>query len=194
MGYKIDASGFHSVDDKVQTVLEAPSPTNVTELKAYLGLLNYYGRFLPSLSTVPAPLHQLLARDIKWQWTKQQETAFEKSKQLLLTLKVLVHYDPAKPLVLLCDALPYGVGVVLSHQVSDGQERHIEFASRTLSKAEQTYSQSDKEGLAIVYGVNKFHKYIYGRHVTILTDHKPLQGIFGETKGIPQMASARIQI
>ena len=193
LGYKIDASGLHPVDDKVQAVIEAPSPTSVTELKAYLGLLNYYGRFLPSLSTVLAPLHQLLARDVKWKWTEQQETAFQKSKQLLLTSEVLVHYDPAKPLVLSCDASRYGVGVVLSHRMSDGQERPIGFASRTLSKAEQNYSQLDKEGLAIVYGVKKFHKYIYGRHITILTDHKPLQGIFGETKGIPKMASARIQ-
>ena len=193
LGYRIDAHGLHPVEDKVHAVMDAPSPQNVTELKAYLGLLNYYGRFLPSLSTVLAPLHRLLAKDTKWHWNREQEAAFQESKQLLLKSQVLVHFDPLKPVVLSCDASPYGVGVVLSHQMPNGEERPVAFASRSLSKAEQKYSQLDKEALAIVYGVKKFHKYIYGRHVTILTDHKPLQGIYGETKGIPQMASARIQ-
>lgn len=103
---------------------------------------------------------------------------------------MLVHYDTAKPLVLACDASPYGIGAVLSHIMPDKQERPIAYVSRTLTAAENNYSQL---ALAIVFDVKKLHNYIYGRHFLIESDHKPLSFLFGEKKGIPQMASSRIQ-
>ena len=82
---------------------------------------------------------------------------------------------------------------MLSHRFEDNSERPIAYASRTLSPAEQKYAQLDKEALSIVFGVKRFNKYLYGRKFTILSDHKPLQYLLGETRGIPPMASARIQ-
>ena len=145
------------------------------------------------LSSTLSPLYRLLQKRARWQWGKEQRQAFEKARKQLTSDQVLVHYDPSMALVLACDASPYGLGAVLSHQFEDGQERPIAYASRTLTPAEKKYSQLEKEGLAIVFGVKRFHQYLFGRKFTILSDHKPLEGLFKETKGIPTLASARIQ-
>ena len=89
--------------------------------------------------------------------------------------------------------VPYGVGAVLSHRMDNGSERTVAFASRSLTPAERNFAQLDKEGLAIVFGVKKFHHYLLGRKFKIYSDHKPLQHLFSETRPVPPMASARIQ-
>ena len=104
-----------------------------------------------------------------------------------------MHFDDSLPLVLACDASPHGVGAVLSHKLVNGDERPISFASRSLTAAEQKYSQLDKEALAIIFGVTRYHQYLYGCHFELKTDHKPLTHIFSEKKGVPVMASARVQ-
>ncbi|XP_041863718.1 uncharacterized protein K02A2.6-like [Melanotaenia boesemani] len=193
LGYRVDAQGLHPVAKKVKAIQEAPAPTNVTELKSFLGLLNYYHRFLPNLATELAPLHVLLRQEVGWKWNREQEKAFEKAKNMLNTSDVLVHYSADRELILSCDASPYGIGAVFSHIMEDGHERPVGFVSRTLQPAETKYSQLDKEGLAVMFGVEKFHKYLYGRTFTIYTDHKPLIYLFGENKQIPQMGSPRVQ-
>ncbi|XP_042613167.1 uncharacterized protein K02A2.6-like [Cyprinus carpio] len=193
LGHKVDETGLHPVPEKVNAIQNAPSPKTVTELKAYLGLLNYYNKFLPNLSTVLAPVHKMLRKDAKWHWGGEQEAAFVQSKKMLQSVKVLVHYDPQKDVILSCDASPYGLGAVLSHKMPDGSERPIGFMSRTLNQAERNYSQLDKEGLAVMFGLQRFHKYLYGRKFTIVTDHKPLLSLFNELKSVPQMSSPRIQ-
>ena len=165
----------------------------MSELKSYLRLLSYYGRFMPHLPSVLAPLYKLLRHDSPWHWTSKEKAAFAKLKELLTSSHVLVHFDPQLELVLACDASAYGIGAVLAHRMLDGSERPIGFASRTLSEAEKKYSQIEKEGLACVFGVKKFHSYVYGRHFCLVTDHKPLLTLFNERRAIPPQASARIQ-
>ena len=193
LGYKIDEHGLHPTDEKVCAIKSAPAPRNVTELRSYLGILNYYGRFLPDLSSRLAPLHLLLHKGVSWRWGNSQRHAFESTRNMLHSSIVLVHYDPNRELVLSTDASPYGVGSVLSHRCPDGSDQPIAYASRSLTVAEKNYSQLDKEALAIIFGIKKFHQYIYGRHVTICSDHKPLYSLFNERKAIPPMASPRVQ-
>ena len=92
LGHLIDGMGIHPLPDKIQVIQQAPTPTNLTELKSYIGLLSYYCKFLPHLSTCLAPLYRLLRKDAIWQWTSEQEAAFSKSKELLISLPLLVHY------------------------------------------------------------------------------------------------------
>ena len=126
-------------------------------------------------------------------WDKGQEVAFQRSKGLLQSADVLVHYNPTKPLVVACDASPYGLGAVLAHVMPDGFERPASFASCTLTPAEKNYSQLDREALAVVFATKKFHLFLYGKRFTLYTDHKPLLGIFGPSRGVPQITSPRRQ-
>ena len=92
-----------------------------------------------------------------------------------------------------CDTLLYGISVILSHKLPDGTEQPVGFASHILSNAERNHSQLEKEGLAYMFGVKRFHTYLYGCSFTLLTDHKPLLGLFKEQRAIPPQASAHIQ-
>ena len=193
LGHVISAEGLGTERAKVRAIVDAPAPQNVGELRAFLGMVTYYGRFLPDLATILAPLYVLLRKSARWRWRGVQQKAFAQIKDLLQSGRVLTHFDDKLPLILACDASPYGLGAVLSHRLPTGEERPIGFASRTLTKAEGNYSHLDKEGLAIMYGVGKFHQYLYGRSFEIKTDHKPLTHIFKESRAIPTMASGRIQ-
>ncbi len=106
---------------------------------------------------------------------------------------VLTHYDHQLPLKVASDASPYEVGAVLTHVMPDNTERPVAYASRSLHKSEQNYSQLEKEALAIIFSIKKFHQYIYGRKFTLQTDHKPLTVIFGPNSSLPTLAVARIQ-
>lgn len=125
------------------------------------------------MATLLRPLYDLLQSAKEWEWKDPQEQVFQKAKDLLLSSPLLTHYDPTKTLVLSCDASPYGVGAVLSHRMEDQSEHPIAYASRALSTTERKYSQLDKEALAIIFGVKRFHQYIYGRKFIILSDHEP---------------------
>ncbi|KAG8173528.1 hypothetical protein JTE90_014688 [Oedothorax gibbosus] len=162
------------------------------ELQAFLGLLNFYGSFLKRRSDILEPLHKLLQKDVPWEWTAEHEEAYKASKGLLTTDDLLVHYDEKLPLILTSDASSYGLGSVLSHLLPNGKEAPVAYYSRTMTKTERNYSQTDKEALAILAEVKKFHSYLLGRRFKIVTDHRPLLGIFNSTKPIPQMISPRV--
>ena len=192
LGHRIDKEGLHPTEAKIAAILKAPAPKNLTELRAFLGLLNYYGKFLPNLSTMLAPLHKLLKSNTKWFWKAEQAQAFQEAKNLIQSPRVLVHYDSSRPLVLSCDTSPYGVGAILSHIMDDNTEGPVAFVSRTLSKAETNYVHLEKEALSIIFGIHMFHNYLYGRKFIIHSDHKPLMYIFNASKAIPTMASPRV--
>ena len=140
LGHTVDAEGIHPTQEKLLAVQNAPSPSNVGELRSYLGMLNYYHKFMPNLSTVLAPLHEQLHKEVQWKWERAQQLAFEETKRQLQSTDVLVHYDQNKTMLLNCGSSPYGVWAVLSNCMPDGHEKPIAFASRTLCTAEKNCS------------------------------------------------------
>ena len=126
-----------------------------------------------------------------WKWTKECQSAFENCKQAMTQTTVLTHYDPSLPLSLAGDASTYGIGAVISHTMPDGSEKPI--SSLSLSNTEKNYAQLEKEALSLIFGVKKFHQYLYGQNFQLITDHKPLTAILGPKKGVPSLAAARLQ-
>ena len=177
LGHRIDEYGIHPTVEKVRAINEAPKPTCVKVLRLYLGLVNYYGKLLPNLSTVLRPLQKLLLKDVPFKWSRECDEAIKLVSGSLLDRR-LGHYDSDNVLRLATDALPVVVGAVLSH-VIDGEEVPIAFGSRTLSSSEMKYPQIEKETLSIIFGVKNFHKYLYGRKFQVITNHKPLVTILG---------------
>ena len=107
-GHKIDANGLHKTQDKIEVVINAPKPENVTQLRAFLGLVNYFSHFLPNLASVLHPLYQLLKQNVKFIWTETAQKAFQNVKEMITSDIVLTHYDPDLPVKQACDSSSYG--------------------------------------------------------------------------------------
>ena len=191
LGYEISREGVKACRSKVETLAKAPYPTNLQELIAFLGAVQYYSRFIPQMSTLVEPLNRLRTAK-EWKFDVEEQHSFDELKKILMSNQVLTFYDPDLPLRVDCDASSYGLGAVLSHVV-DGIDRPIEFISRTLKSAERNYSQIEKEALSIVWSIKRFHRYLYARPFELYTDHKPLEFILHPNKQIPEMATSRIQ-
>ncbi|XP_063837227.1 uncharacterized protein K02A2.6-like [Ostrinia nubilalis] len=192
LGHMIDAEGLHPSPLKVKEIKEKPVPTNKESLRAFLGLYNFYEKFIPGKSTILEPLYRLLEAKRPWTWGEAENTAFERAKELLSSDLTLVNYELDRELLLICDSSSYGVGAIIAHVMDDGTERPIMMASRTLQPHERRYGQIDKEALAIVFGLTKFHEFLAGRKFCIITDHKPLLGLFNPKKLIPDQISPRM--
>ncbi|XP_046145704.1 uncharacterized protein K02A2.6-like [Osmia bicornis bicornis] len=192
-GYRIDKQGIHKTKTKMDAIDKMPRPRNITELRAFIGFVNYYGRFIENLSSLLSPLYELLSDRVPFKWTKECEKAFLDAKCQFKSNKVLAHFNPQLPLIVATDASSYGVGAILSHKYPDGSERVLQYASQTLSKTQRRYSQIDKEAYAIIFAIKKFHQYLYGNHFTLYTDHQPLVQIFSPTKALPAYSAMRMQ-
>ena len=125
--------------------------------------VDYYARFIPNCSTINATLYRLCRKDVPWTLTDIEAQAVETAKRVIGSVGVLVHYDPKKQLAMNCDASQYGVGAVLSPKSMVGTEQPIAFVSRSLSAAQQNYSQLDKGSLEMVFEVGKLNKFLYGQ-------------------------------
>lgn len=192
LGFSIDENGLSKNKDRVSCVLSAPTPKNISQLRAFIGMANYYSKFVNNFAQIMSPLYKLLQKDVKFQWSDSCEKSYNKIKEQITSDQVLVHYNPDLPIVLTTDASSNAVSGILAHKFSDGL-KPIAFISRALSKSEINYSTLDKEALAIVYSVMKLKQYLLGIKFILKTDHKPLLSIFGDKKGLPLMASARLQ-
>ena len=191
LGYTLSSHDI-AKGPKVNAIMVMPPPTDIVGLRSFLGSVQFYSKFLPDLATVTEPLHNLTRKNVQWKWGTEEQTAFQKLKELLSTNTVLAHFDPTLPIGISCDASEVGLGVVLFHRYQDGSERPIANASKTLTETQRHYSQILKEALAIVFALNKFHQFRYGQKFILVTDHKPLLALFGPSKATPALAANRL--
>lgn len=193
LGMIIDEKGRRPDPEKIESIVKMPPPKNTKELKSLLGMINYYGTFIKELYRLRPPLDSLLRKDAKWIWTKECQDCFERIKTILKSPLLLTHFNPNLEIKVAADASEYAIGGVIIHVFPDGSEKAIAHCSRTLTPAEKKYAQIEKEGLALVFAIKKFHKFLFGRKFTLLTDHQPLVSIFGSKKGIPIYTANRLQ-
>ncbi|XP_017484186.1 PREDICTED: uncharacterized protein K02A2.6-like [Rhagoletis zephyria] len=193
LGYIISPDGLRPYPERVSAIKDMPEPTNVTELRSFLGAINFYGKFINKMRQLRGPLDELLKANVKWQWTSIQRNCFNSLKDILSSNLLLTHYDPNKEIIVAADASNYGLGACILHEGPDGSIKAVCHASRSLTPAEKGYSQIEKEGLALVFAVTKFHKMIFGRRFKLHTDHKPLLTIFGKKTGISAHQANRLQ-
>ena len=192
LGYLISGEGISPSPTKVKAIQDAPSPSSVAELQSFIGMLTFYCKFIKNFSSKMAPLYDLLKKNNVFKWTECEQKVFDDVKYELLHAPILANYDGQSPLIIEVDASPVGVGCVLLQRMN-GKEFPVYFASKRLTSAEQNYAQIDREGLGLVFGVNRFRYFLLGRKFEARTDHKPLLGLFSRGCRIPSNANARIQ-
>ncbi len=175
LGYIIGKDGMKVDQEKIEKVKNFPIPTNVTELRSFVGLAPYYRRFIEGFSKIAKPLTDLFQKEKDYEWKMKQEESFEKLKEKLTTTPVLIFPDFEKEFILYTDASGYALGAVLSQKGEDEKEHVIAYASKSLTKPEQNYSTTELECYAVIWGIEKFHHYLAGRKFKVVTDHYALK-------------------
>ena len=192
-GYKVSNEGIHPVEERTAAIRNFPNPSTTKELKSFLGLSNQLGSFVPDLAHSVNTLREILRKNIAWQWLPDQETAFKTTKDILTGNLVLRPFNPSHDTELITDASRIGLGFALLQVDPLTGNRHlIQCGSRSLSGPESRYAVCELEGLAILYGITKCRHYLLGMdHFTVVTDHKPLKGVFA--KDLPEIENTRLR-
>ena len=188
LGHLISASGIRPDPSLVSVINTMQAPKSVKELERFIGIINFYGSKIRNFAEKCEPLNRLRKKGCVFAWTVEQQQAFELLRKELTNSAVVQPYSLDKEVTLTCDACEYSIGGVLSQNGLP-----VMYLSRSLSPAERNYANIEKEALSIVWCVKRAEKLLLGRHFLIRTDHRPLEYIFGEHKGIPKTTSARLQ-
>ena len=186
LGYTFTKDGMEVDRKKIAAVVKLPNPTNQTEVRSLLGMTNFFSRFVPHYATITEPLRQLTHKDCKWKWSSEHDKAFDQLREALSKAPTLAYFDETKDTSIYVDASPVGIAAILTQKSRNDEHTHtISYASRALTSVEQRYSQTEREALAVVWACEHFHIYIYGKPVTVYTDHKPLISLYGNPNSKP---------
>ncbi|XP_030763270.1 uncharacterized protein K02A2.6-like [Sitophilus oryzae] len=173
MGHVISGAGISPENSKINAITQIPKPQNKQELQRLLGMITYVSKFINNFSSATSVLRNLLKKDVEFLWQPEHDKAFENLKNTLINKPVLQFYDVNCETVLSVDASKDGLGAVL-------MQNHLPcaYASRSMTETQTRYAQIEKELLAITFGLNRFYQYIFGKTITVETDHLPLLSIF----------------
>ena len=176
---QLSSKGIQPPHQKVDAIKHFKTPSNVSEVRSFLGLINFVSRFVPNLATEAEPLQRLTRSGSKWTWGPEQQKSFQALKNSISSASCLAFFDKNRKTELRVDASPVGLGAILCQIQDDGTSRPVAYASRSLSNVERRYSQIDREALGVKFGCLKFDHYLSGDpDFTIITDHKPLLGLY----------------
>ena len=172
------SNGIKPDPAKVKDIRSMPTPQDKEDLQTFLGMITYLGSFIPNLAERAQPLRDLLKQNVPFVWQEDHQATFDALKQSISTESCLQYFDPTKATTIEVDASQKGLGACL---VQD--DKPVAFASTSLTTAQRNYANIERETLAMVYGVNKFHTYVFGKEFTLISDHKPLEMIWRKPLG-----------
>ncbi len=174
LGHVVSSKGIEVDKAKIDTISSLPYPTNVREVRSFLGHAGFYRRFIAGFSKIVLPMCRLLQKDVEFDFDEDCKKAFKELKKKLVSAPIIQAPDWSKPFELMCDASDYAVGAVLGQK--DGRASHVIcYASMTLNQAQRNYTTTEKEMLAVVFALEKFCSYLLGTKVIVYSDHVTLR-------------------
>ena len=174
LGHRISAAGLEVDQAKVSIIKTLLPPTTIKGIRSFLGHAGFYRRFIRDFSKIERPLCRLLEKDAKFNFDESYQNSFEEIKSRLVEASIMAKPDWNKEFEIMCDASDYAMGAVLGHKV-DKVFRAIDYSCKTFNEAQENYSTTEKEMLAMVFACEKFRPYILGSHVIIHTDHAEIK-------------------
>lgn len=187
LGYSVSSEGTRSLETKVEAISNYPQPTTTKQLRQFLGMLNFYRRFIPSAAQIQAPLNDNVKGRTPVKWTREALAAFDDAKQSLKQAALLAHPRDDAPLAVFFDASDFTIGAALQQRVGEDWQP-LAFFSRKLNTTERNYGAYDRELLAIYAAIKHFRHMVEGRTFTVFTDHKPITFAFQQK---PEKCSPR---
>ena len=187
-GHDLSADGVSPSEEKVSAIRNAKAPVSASEVRSFLGLVQYSARFISNFAEMSEPLRKLTRQNQVFKWEAEEQMAFENLKDSISQSGTLAYFRYGCQTRIIADAGPSAIGAVLV-QFQDGCWKVVSYASRTLTDVERRYCQTEKEALALVWACERFSLYVFGSSFELETDHKPLEHIYSK-KSRP---SARIE-
>jgi len=187
LGYLVDSDGYRPDPTRLDSVMKAPMPTSHTELRSFLGMLQYYSRFVPNFSARAQILFELQSSDV-FKWLPVHTKCLEQLRNEIAKPNILRPYSSKLMSIVYTDASPHGIGAVLEQEGAP-----VICVSRRLTKAEQGYAQTQREALAVVWAVQRLRKFLTGVKFRIVTDHQALKFVFDSNSSLAKSSSAMVQ-
>lgn len=178
LGHELSVNGIRPTENRVKAIQQFRAPANVAELRSFLGLVTYVGKFVPNLASKTDAMRNLLRKGVTFLWKEEHQTSFEEIKSEISSVGFLGFFNPKDTSFLVTDASPTGLGAVLLQENEKHEKRIIGFASKALTDLERKYFQTEREALALVWGIEKFQLYLLGTDFKLITDCKPLDFLF----------------
>jgi len=194
LGFQISEGSIAPSKRKIEAVMNFPRPRDVHNVRQYLGLTGYFRRFVQGYAQITRPFTSLLHKDTPWEWTEDQDAAFEKLKFILTSEPILKLYDPLSETEVHCDASQMGLGAILLQKDEQASMRPVAYASRQTTAEESRYHSTELETLAVVWSLQKFRTYLIGKKFKVITDCAAVRWTFCKKNIVPRIGRWWLQI